>query len=232
MVVSFAENSGVVRTWVPPPIEITGRRQDGATLARPPCRDGQPEPSSLPLVKNTEFFFLGKKVSQNLHDDEAAPAVRAAVSWFVRRIGKQADRPAARLVLSERVAERNEIPAGARSRGDKQCYHRYQVTFAICNRNCLHYFSFSWPPTIFSKEPGVCCRCGLRSSRSFPWLVFFLFPSSFFSRARALYRCYPLAILVILVVNIVIFERGLGVGGFMPRVPAAGSTPYWWSGKN
>lgn len=56
-----------------------------------------------------------------------------------------------------------------------------------------------------------------------PGWVFFLF-SFFLGLAR--YRYYPLAIVVVLAVNIVICERGLGVSGLMPRVPAAGSVPY------
>jgi hypothetical protein len=120
--------------------------------------------------------------------------VRAAVSWFVRRIGRPPC--CSPLTLSERekcpikVAERNEIPAGAlrAAISNKSCCRQYQVAFAICDRHCLHYFSSTGPPppTIFSKEHGVWWRCGLRSSHSFPWLVFFSFFLFFLGLARAI----------------------------------------------
>lgn len=70
---------------------------------------------------------------------------------------------------------------------------------------CIAYTIFSQlPPDDFLEG----AQSLLTSCASVPWLFFFLFLSFFFSRARVLYRCYPLAIVVILAVNIVICERG------------------------
>ena len=169
----------------PPYFEITGRRQDGATLARPPCRDRQPEPSPLPPIKNTEFFFK-KKVSQNSQGCTSRARNRVVVCPADRQAGRQpccspcAER-ARKVPCQSCRKERN--PSGRAFRAaisNKSCCHRYQVAFAICDRNCLHYFSLTGPPTIFSKERGVWWRCGLRSSRSFPWLKFFFSFFSFF----------------------------------------------------